>query len=85
MDPMNGSQGQQVRDERGDRLEDVEVMEYWDIFLLQHQHRMNVALHVVGILIFYGLLFAALGFQNPWILLGLPLSQWMGLMGHFWF
>ena len=85
MDPMNGSQGLKVRDDRGDRLEDVEVTEYWDIFLLQHQHPMNVALHVVGILIFYGLLFAALGFQNPWILLGLPLSQLTGLMGHLLF
>ncbi|WP_254565071.1 DUF962 domain-containing protein [Oscillatoria sp. HE19RPO] len=72
---MNGSRGQQVREDT----------EYWDIFLLKHQHPMNVALHVVGILIFYGLLFSALWFQNPWILLGLPLTQLTGLMGHFLF
>ncbi len=84
-DEMNGSQGQKVRDERGDRLEDGPFTEYWDIFLLKHQHPMNVALHVVGILIFYGLLFSALWFQNSWILLGLPLTQLTGLMGHFLF
>ncbi len=74
-DRMNGSRGQQVREDT----------EYWDIFLLKHQHPMNVALHVVGILIFYGLLFSALWFQNSWILLGLPLTQLTGLMGHFLF
>lgn len=85
MDRMSGDRGQNVRDDKGDRLEDALFTDYWDIFLLKHQHPMNVALHVVGILIFYGVLFSALGFQNPWILLGLPLTQLTGLMGHFWF
>ncbi|MCT7972052.1 DUF962 domain-containing protein [Laspinema olomoucense] len=85
MDQMNGTQGQKVREYRGDRLDNVPFTEYWDIFLLKHQHPMNVALHVVGILIFYGILFAAVWFQNSWILLGLPLTQLTGLMGHFWF
>ncbi|MCT7963338.1 DUF962 domain-containing protein [Laspinema sp. D1] len=82
---MNGDFGYKVRDYQGDRLEDVPFTEYWDIFLLKHQHPMNVALHVVGILIFYAVLFAALWFQNSWFLLGLPLTQLTGLMGHFWF
>ncbi len=87
MDQMNGYQGKRgkVRDTQGDRAEDVPFTEYWDIFLLKHQHPMNVALHVVGIFIFYGLLFAAWQFENLWILFGLPLTQLTGLMGHFCF
>jgi hypothetical protein len=59
--------------------------DYWDIFVLKHQHPINIALHVIGILFFYSLLFAIGKSQNYWLLLGLPLTQLIGLAGHFLF
>lgn len=59
--------------------------DYWDIFVLKHQHPINIALHIAGILFFYGLLFYVGKSQNLWLLLGLPLTQLLGLMGHFLF
>jgi N-acyl-D-aspartate/D-glutamate deacylase len=56
--------------------------DYWDVFVLKHQHPANVALHVAGIIVFYGLLGAVWYWRNPWILLALPLSQLLGLVGH---
>ncbi|MCL1463098.1 Mpo1-like protein [Argonema galeatum] len=58
---------------------------YWDIFVFKHQHPLNIALHVIGILFFYGLLFAIWKSQNLWLILGLPLTQLIGLTGHFLF
>ncbi|OLP16301.1 hypothetical protein BST81_22150 [Leptolyngbya sp. 'hensonii'] len=59
--------------------------DYWDVFVLKHQHPANIALHVIGILLFYGLLFSAWIFHKGWILLALPLTQFVGLTGHFLF
>ncbi|MDZ7957360.1 MAG: Mpo1-like protein [Aulosira sp. DedQUE10] len=59
--------------------------DYWDIFVIKHQHPFNVAFHIIGILFFYGLLFSAWKLQNFWLLLGLPLTQLIGLTGHFLF
>ncbi|MBA3922396.1 MAG: DUF962 domain-containing protein [Nostocaceae cyanobacterium] len=59
--------------------------DYWDIFILKHQHPMNIMLHVVGIFFFYGLLFSAWMLHNPTLILGLPLTQLVGLVGHFLF
>jgi hypothetical protein len=85
MDQLHRHQGQPVRDSISDRLRESRFTEYWDIFLVRHQHPLNVGLHLVGMLIFYGLLFSALWFHNAWILLGLPLGQLTGLMGHILF
>lgn len=59
--------------------------DYWDIFVLKHQHPINIALHIVGILFFYGLLIAAWQLHNGWLLLALPLTQMIGLLGHLCF
>jgi hypothetical protein len=59
--------------------------DYWDVFVLKHQHPINVGLHLLGILLFYGVLAAAWMFRNPWVLLGLPLTQFTGLLGHLLF
>lgn len=59
--------------------------DYWDIFVLKHQHPLNIALHIIGIFVFYGLLIAAWKWHCFWLLLGLPLSQLVGLTGHLLF
>jgi hypothetical protein len=59
--------------------------DYWDIFVLKHRNPYNVALHVLGVIIFYGLLIVAWLTRNPWLLLLLPLSQVVGLAGHYFF
>lgn len=56
--------------------------DYWDVFVLKHRHPANVALHLLGVVIFYGLIVAAIVTRNFWLLLALPLSQLVGLVGH---
>jgi N-acyl-D-aspartate/D-glutamate deacylase len=68
-----------------DRLPDHPFTDYWDIFVLKHQHPANIALHVVGIIFFYGLLITTWQSGNWWLLLGLPLTQFFGLIGHWLF
>ncbi len=68
-----------------DRIIDHPFTDYWDIFILKHQHPLNIALHIVGIFFFYGLLSAAWTLQNFWLLVALPLTQLIGLSGHFLF
>ncbi|MBD2438128.1 Mpo1-like protein [Nostoc sp. FACHB-110] len=59
--------------------------DYWDIFVLKHQNPVNIGLHILGIFFFYGLLFYTWKLQNFWLLLGLPLTQLIGLTGHILF
>jgi N-acyl-D-aspartate/D-glutamate deacylase len=59
--------------------------DYWDVFVMKHQSRANIALHFLGVIIFYGLLALALASRNPWLLVLLPLSQTVGLLGHYFF
>jgi hypothetical protein len=59
--------------------------DYWDVFVLKHQHPINISLHIVGIFFFYGLLFSTWKLQNFWLILGLPLTQLIGLTGHLLF
>ena len=66
-------------------ITDHPFTEYWDIFVLKHQHPVNIALHALGVVIFYGVLMAALALQNYWLLLWLPTSQIVGLIGHYFF
>src|SRR5262249_3954225 len=63
-------------------IEEHPFTDYWDIFVLKHQNPYNVALHAFGVVLFYGLLIAALVTQNYWLLLALPSSQLVGLIGH---
>lgn len=85
MSKLNPVLRQKLRNRINDRTVDHPFTDYWDIFVLKHQHPINVALHVVGILFFYGLLFSTWKLQNFWLLLGLPLTQLIGLTGHFLF
>ena len=59
--------------------------DYWDIFVLKHQNPYNIALHALGVILFYGLLIAAVWIKNYWLLLALPSSQLVGLVGHRFF
>ena len=52
---------------------------------MKHQHGGNIALHVLGVVIFYGVAALALMSRKPVLLLLLPLSQMAGLMGHYFF
>ena len=56
--------------------------DYWDVFVLKHRHPANVALHVAGVVLFYGLVALAIATRNAWWLLALPSSQLVGLVGH---
>ncbi|CAD0226067.1 MULTISPECIES: Mpo1-like protein [Planktothrix] len=74
-----------LRNRISDRILDHPFTDYWDIFVLKHQHPINIALHIIGIIFFYSLLFTICKSQNYWLLLGLPLTQLIGLAGHFLF
>lgn len=56
--------------------------QYWDVFLLKHQDARNVALHALGVLLFYVPLMAAVLLRDWRWLLALPCSQLAGLLGH---
>jgi len=56
--------------------------DYWDVFVLKHQQPANVALHMLGVVVFYAIVVVAIAVRNPWLLLLLPLSQIVGLIGH---
>jgi N-acyl-D-aspartate/D-glutamate deacylase len=66
-------------------IEEHPFTDYWDIFVLKHQNPFNIALHALGVVIFYGLLIAAFALKNYWLLLLLPSSQIVGLIGHRFF
>jgi Protein of unknown function (DUF962) len=79
------SVGLQKRDRISEAIGDHPFTDYWDVFVLKHQHPGNIACHVLGIGVFYSLLVLACLFHNPWLLCGLPLSQIVGLTGHYCF
>lgn len=66
-------------------ITDHPFTDYWDVFVLKHQNPYNVALHALGVVLFYGLLIAAVLLKNYWLLLALPSSQLVGLIGHRFF
>ena len=74
-----------LRNRISDRILDHPFTDYWVIFVLKHQHPLNIALHIIGIFFFYGLLLISWKSQNYWSLLGLPITQLIGLAGHFLF
>lgn len=56
--------------------------DYWDVFVLKHQDPWNIALHAVGVVLFYGLC-AVAWLTGDWRwLLATPSSQLVGLLGH---
>jgi len=58
---------------------------YWDIFLLKHQRPSNVAFHCVAFVVMYAIPLLAWAYGNIWILALMPLSQAIGLIGHYLF
>jgi N-acyl-D-aspartate/D-glutamate deacylase len=73
------------RDRVNSMISEHPFTDYWDVFVLKHQHPGNIAMHMLGVIIFYGfLLIAAVSRDWRW-LLALPLSQIVGLIGHFLF
>ena len=82
---MNSNPQQSLRNRINNQILDHPFTDYWDIFLLKHQHPINITLHILGIFFFYSLLVYSWKLQNFWLLLGLPLTQLVGLIGHFLF
>lgn len=73
------------RDRISDAIPSHPFTDYWDIFVMKHQHPANLALHVLGVILFYGLAMLAVLTRNWWLLVLLPLSQAVGLLGHYFF
>lgn len=85
MKPITPNFNPKLNNKISDRILDHPFTDYWDIFVLKHQHPMNIALHLIGIFFFYGLLLISWKSQNYWLLFGLPITQLIGLAGHFLF
>ncbi|MBD2292546.1 DUF962 domain-containing protein [Anabaena sphaerica FACHB-251] len=85
MSDINSHPQQKLKYRINHQIHDHPFTDYWDIFVLKHQHPINIVLHILGILFFYSLLFLTWKLQNFWLLLGLPLTQLIGLAGHFLF
>jgi len=77
--------GPSQRNRINDAIAEHPFTDYWDIFVMKHQHPANLALHVVGVIVFYGLIGLAIVMRNWWLLALLPLSQTVGLVGHYFF
>jgi hypothetical protein len=73
------------RNKINNQITDHPFTDYWDIFVLKHQHPINITFHIIGIFFFYSFIFLAYLQHNPWLLLGLPLTQIIGLIGHLLF
>lgn len=80
--PSDEVSARRLRNRIDDRTVDHPFTRYWDVFVLKHQDPRNVALHCVGVVVFYGLLAAAALTRSPWWLAALPSSQLIGLLGH---
>jgi hypothetical protein len=85
MNNINSDCQQKLKNRISNQILDHPFTDYWDIFVLKHQHPVNITLHILGIIFFYSLLFSAWKLQNLCLLLGLPLTQLIGLTGHFIF
>ncbi|MBH8576227.1 DUF962 domain-containing protein [Nostocaceae cyanobacterium CENA369] len=85
MSNINSHPQQQLRNRINNQILEHPFTDYWDVFVLKHQHPTNIALHIIGIFFFYGLLFSVWKLQNFYLLLGLPLTQVLGLIGHLLF
>lgn len=59
--------------------------EYWSVFLLKHQNPANVAMHCFAFVLMYAIPAVAIANKNLWMLLLMPLSQAIGLLGHWLF
>jgi hypothetical protein len=77
------------RERRRNRIDrdtvDHPFADYWDVFVLKHRHPLNVAMHLLGFAVFFGLLVALWHTRRPEWLLALPAFQLAGLLGHWLF
>jgi N-acyl-D-aspartate/D-glutamate deacylase len=74
-----------LADRINEEIEDHPFTDYWPVFVLKHQHPANVALHMLGVIIFYGLAGVAFLTGSVWWLGLLSTSQLVGLLGHCMF
>jgi len=73
------------RNKINDEIIDHPFVDYWDIFILKHQDNRNITLHCLGVLLNYSALVCLALTWNPWCLMFVPLSQVIGLLGHYLF
>lgn len=73
---------QRHRNRLDDQTFDHPFLTYWDVFVFKHQAPGNIALHCAAVALMIGTPLAALLTRNAWWLLGVPLSQITGLIGH---
>lgn len=59
--------------------------DYWNIFLLKHQHPGNVIFHCIAFMLMYFIPVFAITANKLWLLALVPLSQIVGLIGHWLF
>ena len=59
--------------------------DYWDVFVLKHQHNGNVALHCLAFALMYASVGWAILAAEPLLLLLVPVSQLTGILGHVLF
>jgi hypothetical protein len=85
MNDINSHSLNNPRNRINEQIIDHPFTDYWDVFVLKHQHPMNISLHILGILFFYSLLFLTWKLQKLWLLLALPITQFIGLLGHILF
>ena len=55
---------------------------YWEVFVLKHQNPVNVFFHLLGMVYGYALIAVAI-MVSPWYLLLMPISNLIGLYGHW--
>jgi hypothetical protein len=64
MGNINSNPQEKLRYRINNQILDRLFTDYWDIFVLKHQHPINITIHILGIFFFYGLLFHAWKLQN---------------------
>ncbi|MDR3477458.1 MAG: amidohydrolase family protein [Gammaproteobacteria bacterium] len=70
------------RNRINDELWDHPFTQYWDIFLLKHQHKWNAIYHCWAVVVMYALFILAVYTRHFYWLLFMPISQLIGLIGH---
>lgn len=70
------------RNRINNELTDHPFDDYWEVFVLKHQHPGNIALHCLGFVMMYAVAAGAVIAAEPLILLLMPVSQLTGVAGH---
>ena len=77
----------EVQARQRNRIDDATIdhpfRDYWDVFVLKHQHPANVAFHCAGVVMLYGAWVGPFRDRVVWWWITLvPLSQITGVLGH---